>query len=127
MARTNNSLDFSLAGFNAASAMFTGRFAVDNSVTAILLNGNSLGASGGGFSSWTDFSANSGFNAGLNTLTFVVRNSAQASGNPTGLRVEFTSSDASVVPEPATWALMILGFGMVGVAARRSRPVAIAA
>jgi hypothetical protein len=28
------------------------------------------------------------------------------------------------VPEPATWALMIAGFGLVGVAARRRRPVA---
>ena len=26
-----------------------------------------------------------------------------------------------VVPEPATWALLIAGFGMVGVAARRRR------
>lgn len=29
--------------------------------------------------------------------------------------------DAGVVPEPATWALLIAGFGMVGVAARRRR------
>lgn len=29
----------------------------------------------------------------------------------------------SVVPEPATWALLITGFGLVGVAARRRRPL----
>jgi hypothetical protein len=30
------------------------------------------------------------------------------------------------VPEPTTWAMLILGFGLVGFAARRSRTVATA-
>lgn len=34
--------------------------------------------------------------------------------------------DDSVVPEPATWGLMIAGFGLVGFAARRRRDVATA-
>lgn len=33
----------------------------------------------------------------------------------------FTAGIANVVPEPATWAMMIAGFGLVGVAARRRR------
>ena len=36
------------------------------------------------------------------------------------------SFDFAVVPEPAAWALMIAGFGMVGVAARRRRTVVAA-
>jgi hypothetical protein len=32
----------------------------------------------------------------------------------------------AAVPEPATWAMLILGFGLVGHAARRRRPVATA-
>ena len=36
-------------------------------------------------------------------------------------------TDASNVPEPATWALMIGGFGMVGSAARRRRSAIVAA
>lgn len=33
--------------------------------------------------------------------------------------------DAQAVPEPATWGLMILGFGLVGFMARRRRPLAV--
>lgn len=33
----------------------------------------------------------------------------------------FSASLASVVPEPATWTMMIAGFGMVGAAARRRK------
>lgn len=31
------------------------------------------------------------------------------------------------VPEPTTWAMLVLGFGVVGVAARRRKPVSVAA
>ena len=34
---------------------------------------------------------------------------------------------ANAVPEPSAWALMILGFGGVGVAMRRNRRVGLAA
>jgi len=33
----------------------------------------------------------------------------------------------TAVPEPATWALLLAGFGLVGVAARRRRPAAVTA
>jgi hypothetical protein len=33
----------------------------------------------------------------------------------------------SLVPEPASWALMLGGFGLVGLAIRRRRPRAITA
>ena len=36
-------------------------------------------------------------------------------------------SDTPVIPEPATWAMMITGFGLVGFAARRRRSGAVAA
>jgi hypothetical protein len=112
-------LGFSLAGFQPKTASFSGRFSADNRVTAIRLNGNLLAASGGDFRTWTNFAANSGFVAGANTLQFVVTNIGQRSGNPSGLRVEFTASDVTPVPEPASWAMMIAGFGLVGAAMRR--------
>lgn len=37
------------------------------------------------------------------------------------------SFNVSVVPEPATWAMLIAGFGLVGAAARRRRATAVSA
>ena len=115
---------FSLAGINAATASFTGRFAVDNSVDTILLNGVALAGSGGTFTGFTSFSSAGGtFNAGNNTLTFIVRNFASASGNPTGLRVEVAGvgDPISAIPEPSTWAMLVMGMGLTGFAARRRK------
>lgn len=111
---------FSLAGYKASTAAFTGQFASDNTVDSITLNGTTLAESGGSFTSFQPFSSAGGtFVAGLNTLTFTVRNFANGAGtNPTGLRVEITGT-ADAVPEPASWALLVVGFGLVGVSARR--------
>ncbi len=114
---------FSLAGYNASTAAFTGRFADDNIVDSITLNGTALAASGGGFTSWTSFDSTGGvFNSGDNTLTFVVRNFGNGGGqNPAGLLVEVagTADLASDVPEASVWAMMIAGFSIVGLAVRR--------
>ncbi len=117
------SLNFDLSGFSAGTAAFAGRFAADNAVTGIALNGTQIAQGGAGsFNAWTSFASTGGtFLSGLNTLTFTVKNVQQSSGNPTGLRVEFLESAISSVPEPASWAMLIAGFGMVGFASRRRR------
>ncbi|WP_343732580.1 PEP-CTERM sorting domain-containing protein [Duganella sp.] len=112
-------LKFNLAGYNAATAVFDGRLAADNSVI-VKLNGTTIG-SGQGFQSWYDFGAGSGFVAGLNTLEFVVTNDQLSGGNPTGLRVEFESSSVSAVPEPATYGMLLGGLALVGAVARRRK------
>ena len=50
-------------------------------------------------------------------------------GNPGELSVDYTGATlvGGAVPEPAAWALMLLGFGGLGVALRRQRGVAVAA
>jgi hypothetical protein len=111
------SLSFNLAGFDASTASFSGKFAADNSAV-VLLNGHSIG-SANGFTSFSNFSAASGFNSGLNTLDFVVTNDGQRTGNPTGLRVEFTASNVTPVPEPETYAMLLAGLGLMGVISRR--------
>ena len=121
---------FDLTAAQAAGASFTGQFAADNGILWIKVNNTAIlgsddGPSLGGFSSWTDFAANSSvFQAGENTVTFDVDNFAQDGGNPSGLRVEFQSSTVGGVPEPATWALMIGGFGGMGAMLRRRRRTA---
>jgi hypothetical protein len=110
-------LAFDLTGFQPQTASFAGRFLVDNQVSAIRLNGNLISQGGlGSFASWTSFAASSGFLNGVNTLEFTVRN----------LRVEFQQSSVTAVPEPASWAMLIAGFGLVGAAARRRRVAGLA-
>ena len=60
--------------------------------------------------------------SGVNTLSIRVTDS----GSPAAARFDNLVLSANVVPEPASWMLMITGFGLVGVAARR-RTTAIAA
>jgi hypothetical protein len=112
---------------NPLTAVFTGQFAVDDRVTAITLNGITLfSGSEGSDSAWTDFSASSGFITGANTLTFTVENIGLSGGNPTGLDVDFLTSNVSAVPEPATWLMMILGFAGVGFLGYRRQTKAVA-
>ena len=114
---------FSLAGYDATTAAFTGQFAADNGVDSITLNGTALASSPGGFTSWTSFDSTGGsFNAGVNTLTFVVRNfgTGDSTANPAGLRVELVgTADVSAVPEASVWGMMIAGFSLIGFAMRR--------
>lgn len=113
---------FSLAGYDAATAKFAGRFAGDNDVIAIMLNGKAISAGASGYRAFTAFDSIGGtFLGGLNTLDFVVANA----GGPGGVRVEVAGDAdlAAMVPEPSTWALMIIGFGLVGLV--RRQPVAL--
>jgi hypothetical protein len=110
-------LSFTLTGANLATARVTGRFGSDNG-SRLLLNGQDTGFFAQfQFLSLTSFSV-SGLKAGLNTLDFEVTNQ----GGPTALRVDDLVGFADAapgVPEPASWAMMIAGFGLAGAAARR--------
>ena len=109
---------FDLTGFKPLTASLKGRFSADNSATVSLNGGPTIGTALG-FTQWYDFATSnlSTFLPGLNTLTFLVTNAPGTSGNPTGLRVEFTNSSVSAVPLPPAALLfgsVLLGAGAFG-------------
>lgn len=124
------SLTFDLGALSAATAQLSGFFAADNFASAFL-NGHLLAQDNqftdvANFKSLTPFSAGAAdFVSGLNTLSFVVTDT----GPPSALLVSGLSGTAleGGVPEPASWALMIGGFGLAGAALRRRRPAAATA
>ncbi len=120
---TTYRLTFDLTGLDHNSATISGDWGVDNNGW-IFLNGSDTGffLDGTQYSSFQAlhaFTLSSGFIAGLNTLDFVVEDE----GVVTGLRVDNLIGSANAIPEPASWALMVGGFAMLGLALRR-RPAA---
>jgi hypothetical protein len=105
---------FDLSGLDASSAVLTGRWAADNTGT-LMLNGNMLGITSGGFDAWSPFTISSGFVGGVNTLDFVVTNVPGFIGpSPTGLRVEITGNATTTIPEPSTY--LLVGLTLCGIA-----------
>jgi hypothetical protein len=112
---------FSLAGFDSLNATLSGQALFDN-FGEIFLNGNQIGGSITGFTSLAPFGTNGNFfNAGLNMLDFVLNNT----GGPQAFQVAGLTVTADAlpgvggIPEPASWAMLIMGFGLVGASMRR--------
>lgn len=128
-------LTFNLNGYDPSTASFVAQWAADQGgyiclnstviTSAGCQNGTQLSSNGiplnlsnyAPFNSWTPFSATTGFQAGLNTLSFYIGNPPQTTNNPIGLNVEFLGSDVARVPEPGTapmfaFALIILTFAL---------------
>jgi len=114
---------FSLAGFNPATATLSGQTLFDDS-GEIFLNGTQIASTITGFNTLTTFGTSANiFNAGLNTLTFVLHNV----GGPEAFQVAGLTVTAGAVPEPATWGMMLAGFSMVGLGMRRRTRNVVAA
>lgn len=109
-------LTFSLAGLNPATASISGTWGTDNA-GVILLNGVNTGIPTISFTSLANFTINSGFIAGVNTLDFAITDF----GPPLALRVDnlVGEADPSVVGTPAPAMLGLFGMGLIGLALRR--------
>jgi len=104
---------FTLTGYDPSTVTLAGFWASDDGSSQMTLNGNTLSVSNVGCCGTVDFTIDSGFVNGLNTLDFYWSNYS----DPGDLGVGFTSftgtplpADAAA-PEPATLAL----FGVSGV------------
>ncbi|MEP6982025.1 MAG: PEPxxWA-CTERM sorting domain-containing protein [Sphingomicrobium sp.] len=79
---------------------------------------NAIGASG-----WNQYNVTSNLAAGKNLVGFGIYGTTSG---PTYLD-DFVINVGGGVPEPSTWAMMLLGFGAMGVAMRRRRSKALQA
>ena len=100
----------SFGGLPSASAFFeiVGNSTLFPSITHSSGNPNAL--------DWQHFSGSFVASSSLSTLNFI----NTAGGGNAGILLD-TVSVSGAVPEPAAWALMIAGFGLVGGAMRRRR------
>ena len=95
-----------LTGFDLNTVAISGRWSTDNFGRDIVLNGARTSQTAGGFSFWTNFSLNSGFVPGINTIDFIV----QDVGVVSGFRAEISGQGELLsAPEPTTLALISLG------------------
>lgn len=93
--------------------------ATQNAATGVLTRIGALGVNIGARTSFDISGVNTAFVQAGNTLYNINLSTGALSTIGTTDRVLFGLSAA--VPEPATWAMMIIGFGAVGAAARSSR------
>jgi hypothetical protein len=114
----NNTVTYETSFFADSTASVFGFWGVDN-FGSIVLNGDFanpiatlVGTTVQNFNHLTEFSFSP--TLGPNTLDFVITDT----GPPTAFRVD---GFASAVPEPSTWAMMILGFMGVGFMAYRRK------
>lgn len=119
-------LTFNLGAYKPSDVRFGFTAAADNTL-AVSLNGSALTNLGtpvgdtnyGSLGSYVYSVNGTGLLAGSNYIDFMVTNSAGATGNPAGLFVDFTN--LTVVPEPATYALLLGAGTMAVVWVRRRR------
>jgi hypothetical protein len=96
-----------------------GRVLSDNSISQIRLDSTVIPFTQEGYRdyNWGTFEISQNLAPGTHSLTFDLVNSDGDTGNPTGIRVEFT--DATATPEPAS--ALLIGCGIAALAAFKLR------
>ncbi len=96
---------FDLTGLDPGSVQISGQMLVDDQVTDVHLNGVSLGLTAP-YNTWVPVNITSGFQAGVNTLEFLVTNLG-TSNNPSGLQVQLTGTGNASAPAPVLTSIAV--------------------
>jgi len=117
---------FTLTAAQAAAASISGGYWTVDDSGSLYLNGHDLSDLGdgnwGSLNSWT--ASSSDFVAGTNTLQLEITDTDYSleGGRLEGILTIPTAG----IPEPATWAMMLVGFGALGATMRSRRKQALA-
>lgn len=126
----SNSLTFATpAGFTLASATLSSNYtdsqlAENIDFTTATLNGTAFTFNPSGQFEFGSVGNVPLVTSGLNTLTVNGNAGTAALGANASFSGVLSFAPGSAVPEPATWAMMLVGFGAVGVGMRRRRTTA---
>ena len=114
------------AGFNLASADISSVLTGNNQATnldfsSVTLNGVNFNILSTGIQEFRNLLNQALISGGTNTL--LVSGTVGAAGSSTPADASFSgnlsfANQVAAVPEPATWGLMVVGFGIIGAAAR---------
>ncbi len=114
------------AGFNLASSDISSVLTGTNQATnidfsSVTLNGVNFNILSTGTQEFRNLLNQALIAGGMNTL--LVSGTVGAAGSPNPADASFSgnlsfANQVAAVPEPATWGLMVVGFGMIGAAAR---------
>lgn len=110
---------FTLASSDISSLLSGNNLATNIDFTTVTLNGVDFNTLATGVQEFRNLLNQTLIAGGTNTL--FVAGTVGAAGSTTPADASFAgnlSFAASAVPEPATWGLMVVGFGMIGSAAR---------
>ena len=118
---THGGVTSTLLDHEGGSSNPNGTFTFDDSASK---SASQINTSGGSFRPETALSAFNGTSSAGAWVLKVADTAWIDSGNLTSWSVQL-SGNAGAVPEPATWAMMIAGFGLVGGAMRRRSKVKV--
>lgn len=121
---------FSLSSSPTPNLAFGNSFEITNVATqsaGATYNANYffyIASAGGGLfdSRGHDFSGDQLYTGTINAPTFKLGNFALQSVDGSAVSLTIADAAAAAVPEPASWAMMLTGFGVIGFAWRRKAP-----